>query len=291
MTNKEKLTEATILALQGKLAEDNQNVNKSEIINWFKQCDLIPEYNKNTGTISCIYLNNRISIVKNSYGTYYINYAPFIYISDEVNKLITKKDVELYSSDKLGKKYYNLVNDIANDFYYKYPELDDKKIYNTPITNENGLELIRYCKDLVNKTVDIVNKNLAIFVENTKMEIKNKSSKSKLKYNIVYYLNTAARERREETEDDVDNDYCDTVEYFNTDLEAFEYIIYDILEMNPEDLYENLSESDDEKIKDIIHYFENQDYGDGEVIICKVIGKNYKYDSGLSKNDFLDMVS
>ena len=64
----------------------------------------------------------------------------------------------------------------------------------------------------------------------------------------------------------------------------------DILELNPEDYYDN-EETDEEKIKTIINYFQNQDYGDGEVIICKVIGKNYKYNSGLTKKSFLDMAS
>ena len=115
-------------------------------------------------------------------------------------------------------------------------------------------------------------------------------NKTRLKYNIVYYLNTATQERREETREDVDNDYCSTVEYFDTDLEAFKYVMTDILDLDPEDYYET-EETDDEKIKTIIQYFENQDYSDGDIIICKVAGKKYRYDSGLTKKSFYDMVA
>ena len=115
-------------------------------------------------------------------------------------------------------------------------------------------------------------------------------NKTKLKYNIIYYLNTATRERREETRADVDNDYCNTVEYFDTDLQAFEYVMTDILDKDLEDFYEN-EETDEEKIQSIIDYFEGQDYGDGEVIIVKVVGKKYKYDSGLTKKSFIAMAN
>lgn len=144
-----------------------------------------------------------------------------------------------------------------------------------------------YLKDIQEYIISYIDNHIGSIIEKEKQAELNKT---RLRYNIVYYLNTATRERREETREDVDDDYCNTVEYFDTDLEAFEYVMTDILELNPEDYYDS-EETDEEKIKTIINYFQNQDYGDGEVIICKVIGKNYKYNSGLTKKSFLDMAS
>ena len=137
----------------------------------------------------------------------------------------------------------------------------------------------------------LANKFIPYFIsEQERIKQQKELNKTRLKYNIIYYLNTATRERREETRADVDNDYCNTVEYFDTDLEAFEYVMTDILDKDLEDFYEN-EKTDEEKIQSIIDYFEGQDYGDGEVIIVKVIGKKYKYDSGLTKKSFIAMAN
>lgn len=143
-----------------------------------------------------------------------------------------------------------------------------------------------YLKDIQEYIISYIDNRIGSIIEKEKQDELNKT---RLRYNIVYYLNTATRERREETREDVDNDYCNTVEYFDTDLEAFEYVMTDILELNPEDYYD-IDETDEEKIKDIINYFEGQDYGDGEIIICKVVGKKYKYNNGLTKKSFYDMI-
>lgn len=257
------------------------------IIGWFRQCGLEPNYNKDTGVISCVYLGNKIIVSKNGYGTYSAQLYSFEYISTEVKKLLTTNDTEL----QLNKKYYGLVNSITIDFDNKHKEIDDSKIFNKPLTFENGLEIIKLCKNLSEKIVDIVNKELPSFVNNVKKQLDDKvSNGNKLKYNITYYLNTASNERREETLDDVDNDYYSITRYFNTDLEAFEYVMTDILDVDLDDFYEDET-TDDEKIKSIINYFKGQDFGDGEVIICKVSGKNYNYDTGLTKESFMDMVS
>ena len=248
------------------------------------------------------FLNYDIKSILKQYGTKLkpaITEKQFMKIANNVQKIILDKynvkvDVETYKSE--NEKYdegwalkyvfrekeviigvagtkQGTIGIFTGDNYYPYEYLHD----DTP----------NYLKDIQEFLISYIDDDIGSIIEKEKQDELNKT---RLRYNIVYYLNTATRERREETREDVDDDYCNTVEYFDTDLEAFEYVMTDILELNPEDYYDN-EETDEEKIKTIINYFQNQDYGDGEVIICKVIGKNYKYNSGLTKKSFLDMAS
>ena len=248
------------------------------------------------------FLNYDIKSILKQYGTKLkpaITEKQFMKIANNVQKIILDKynvkvDVETYKSE--NEKYdegwalkyvfrekeviigvagtkQGTIGIFTGDNYYPYEYLHD----DTP----------NYLKDIQEFLISYIDDDIGSIIEKEKQAELNKT---RLRYNIVYYLNTATRERREETREDVDDDYCNTVEYFDTDLEAFEYVMTDILELNPEDYYDN-EETDEEKIKTIINYFQNQDYGDGEVIICKVIGKNYKYNSGLTKKSFLDMAS
>lgn len=248
------------------------------------------------------FLNYDIKSILKQYGTKLkpaITEKQFMKIANNVQKIILDKynvkvDVETYKSE--NEKYdegwalkyvfrekeviigvagtkQGTIGIFTGDNYYPYEYLHD----DTP----------NYLKDIQEFLISYIDDDIGSIIEKEKQAELNKT---RLRYNIVYYLNTATRERREETREDVDDDYCNTVEYFDTDLEAFEYVMTDILELNPEDYYDN-EETDEEKIKTIINYFQNQDYGDGEVIICKVVGKNYKYNSGLTKKSFLDMAS
>ena len=248
------------------------------------------------------FLNYDIKSILKQYGTKLkpaITEKQFMKIANNVQKIILDKynvkvDVETYKSE--NEKYdegwalkyvfrekeviigvagtkQGTIGIFTGDNYYPYEYLHD----DTP----------NYLKDIQEFLISYIDDDIGSIIEKEKQAELNKT---RLRYNIVYYLNTATRERREETREDVDDDYCNTVEYFDTDLEAFEYVMTDILEIDPEDYYDN-EETDEEKIKTIINYFQNQDYGDGEVIICKVVGKNYKYNSGLTKKSFLDMAS
>ena len=248
------------------------------------------------------FLNYDIKSILKQYGTKLkpaITENQFMKIAKNVQKIILDKynvkvDVETYKPE--NEKYdegwalkyvfrekeviiciagtkQGIIGIFTGDNYYPYEYFSD---YSPD-----------YLKDIQEYLISYIDNHIGSIIEKEKQDELNKT---RLRYNIVYYLNTATRERREETREDVDNDYCNTVEYFDTDLEAFEYVMTDILELNPEDYY-NINETDEEKIKTIINYFQNQDYGDGEVIICKVIGKNYKYNSGLTKKSFLDMAS
>ena len=248
------------------------------------------------------FLNYDIKSILKQYGTKIkpaITEKQFMKIANNVQKIILDKynvkvDVEKYKSE--NEKYdegwalkyvfrekevimgvagtkQGTIGIFIDDNYYPYEYLHD----DTP----------NYLKDIEDKLISFIDEHIGSIVEKEKQDELNKT---RLRYNIVYYLNTATRERREETREDVDEDYCNTVEYFDTDLEAFEYVMTDILKLNPKDYY-NSEESDKEKINDIIEYFKNQDYGDGDIIICKVVGKNYKYNSGLTKKSFYDMVS
>ena len=44
------------------------------------------------------------------------------------------------------------------------------------------------------------------------------------KYKFIYYLNTATAERRPTTKEDIENDWREEEQEFNSDLEAFEYV-------------------------------------------------------------------
>lgn len=113
------------------------------------------------------------------------------------------------------------------------------------------------------------------------------------KYVITYYLNSAAAERRPHEKEDLEDWKVEEVEY-PLDIEAYEYVFKNILNFTEEDLqelYENLNDPDDdlEKIRVLQSYLDDQDLGSGEPIIISIEGSGQNYDSGLSKEDLLNV--
>ena len=113
-----------------------------------------------------------------------------------------------------------------------------------------------------------------------------------MKYNITYYLNTACRERRPETAEDIRNDWKEIEKEFESDLQAFEYMMKDCLHFEDEELEElyddNAAESEIEKIETIHEYIENQDPTDGSIILVSYIGPEAMYDFGFEKPEIED---
>ena len=116
------------------------------------------------------------------------------------------------------------------------------------------------------------------------------------KYKFTYYLNTATAERRPTTKEDIENDWREEEQEFNSDLEAFEYVYTDILDEYEADL-DDLDEfyndyeatTDNDKIEAFKSYFDSCDVGDGSTIIVQIKKDNEViYDSGFSKEDLID---
>ena len=116
------------------------------------------------------------------------------------------------------------------------------------------------------------------------------------KYEFIYYLNTATAERRPTTKEDIENDWREEEQEFNSDLEAFEYVYTDILDEYEADL-DDLDEfyndyeatTDTDKIEAFKSYFDSCDVGDGSTIIVQIKKDNEViYDSGFSKEDLID---
>lgn len=105
-----------------------------------------------------------------------------------------------------------------------------------------------------------------------------------MKYNITYYLNTACRERRPETAEDIRNDWKEVEKEFESDLQAFEYMMTDCLQFDDEELEElyddNGAESEIEKIEAIQEYIENQDPTEGSIILVSYAGPEAMFDFG-----------
>lgn len=113
-----------------------------------------------------------------------------------------------------------------------------------------------------------------------------------MKYTITYYLNTACRERRPETWEDVHNGWKVEEKEFDTDLEAYEYALKDCLQLDDEDvqdIYEDEdAQSDIEKIEAIQDYFDNQDPSDGSILLIKIEGPEQVYDFGFEEPEIED---
>lgn len=103
-------------------------------------------------------------------------------------------------------------------------------------------------------------------------------------YEIEYYLNRAAAERRPTTWNDVENDYVEDTFEADSDYDA---LIKAICIAEDDDDPEYYSEQYPTELSAINH-LEYQDWGDGSTVIVK-LSKNGKpiYDSGSSKDDLL----
>lgn len=114
-------------------------------------------------------------------------------------------------------------------------------------------------------------------------------------YTITYYLNTACRERRPETIDDVENDFKEENFHCESDFDAMlqAYLVH----MEDKEKYDSAQgiidayELDFTTVEGTKEYFDSADIGDGSVIICKVEQNNrVVYDSGMDKEYFLSYV-
>lgn len=128
--------------------------------------------------------------------------------------------------------------------------------------------------------------------DNVTVEDDEKETEGNKNYTITYYLNTACRERRPTTQEDVENDWKVIKQSFNTDLEAYEYVMKDCLQLDDEDLEDIYSDEDAqneiEKIEAIQDYFDNQDISDGSIILVSIEGPEQSYDFGFEKPDVYD---
>lgn len=116
-----------------------------------------------------------------------------------------------------------------------------------------------------------------------------------LSYTFTYYLNTACRERRPETADDVENDFCNMTlrctDDFNAMLQAYLIHLDDRSDVtNTEEILRDY-ELDFKTADDVKKYLDFADISDGSIIICKVEQNNrVVYDNGLDKEYFLSYV-
>lgn len=112
-------------------------------------------------------------------------------------------------------------------------------------------------------------------------------------YTITYYLNTACRERRPTTQEDIKNDWKIEKLQFNSDLEAYEYVMKECLQIEAEELEDIYSDEDAqneiEKIEAIQDYFDNQDMSDGSILLVSIEGPEQAYDFGFEKPELEDL--
>jgi hypothetical protein len=108
-----------------------------------------------------------------------------------------------------------------------------------------------------------------------------------MKYSVNYYLNSACKDRRPDTVEDAENDFC--VEEFaaRNDKAAIEKV-FEII-----DEEDTLNELKDEHytLGSYIEYLSRKDVGDGSTIVLKIVNETKKevvYNSGLEGADSLE---
>lgn len=108
-----------------------------------------------------------------------------------------------------------------------------------------------------------------------------------MKYSVNYYLNSACKDRRPDTVEDAENDFC--VEEFaaRNDKAAVEKV-FEII-----DEEDTLNELKDEHytLGSYIEYLSRKDIGDGSTIVLKIVNETKKevvYNSGLEGADSLE---
>lgn len=133
---------------------------------------------------------------------------------------------------------------------------------------------------------DKLQENIVLALQGKLVESKKHSNK----YKIVYFLNTACRERRPETEEDIQNDWKEIEKEFDTDLAAYEYVMKDCLKIDDlDEIYEDDdAETEDEKIESIQNYFDYQDPSDGSILLISMEGPGISYDFGFEKPEIFD---
>lgn len=111
-----------------------------------------------------------------------------------------------------------------------------------------------------------------------------------MEYTITYYLNTACRERRPETNEDIKNDWKVVKKEFDTDIEAYEFVLTECLQLDEEEIADIIegTETDIERIEAIQDYFDNQDPSDGSILLIKIEGPEQAYDFGFEEPEIED---
>ena len=119
-----------------------------------------------------------------------------------------------------------------------------------------------------------------------KKKVNKKSIKeSANEYIITYHKNTAGRDRRPETIDDVEDDWTEAPIRADSDLEALQRAIAIVKDYNIEDMTANGFDSEES----CISYLNEVDWGDGSPIIIKVESSDkVLYDTGYDKQSWTD---
>lgn len=306
MNQKEKLIEATIKALQGDIkALDDQDI-----------VDTLTEY-----LISNMHFQKQY---RNLYTTYkgviiytffsswqgLLYYKPYLYISlydsyknivkqfandDQYNMFNTDSECESFVTDYVVKKVYKAL-DIDSIIYRGYFANNKSGFsgiycYFGKSTLEDTIselnEAMSWCMSKIDTIMDICSNEIPKAFE----QYNNRNKTDGIKYTIVYFLNSATANRTGGSRQQINDDYITSTIYFDSDLQAFEYIITDIYNQKVEDVYgNNTNISDDDKIQKIMDYIKymNEDLGYGDPIVIRINSKKYKYNSHITKQDLLD---
>lgn len=104
-------------------------------------------------------------------------------------------------------------------------------------------------------------------------------------YKIVYHKNTACRDRRPETADDVEDDWTEAPVRADSDLDALQRAIAIIHDCDVEDVIDDGFDSEES----CISYLEEADWGDGSPIIIRVEGPDGNlFDTGYDKDSWIE---
>lgn len=104
-------------------------------------------------------------------------------------------------------------------------------------------------------------------------------------YKIVYHKNTACKDRRPETADDVEDDWTEAPVRADSDLDALQRAIAIIHDCDVEDVIDDGFDSE----ASCISYLEEADWGDGLPIIIKVEGPDGAlFDTGYDKESWIE---
>jgi hypothetical protein len=121
----------------------------------------------------------------------------------------------------------------------------------------------------------------------SKRVVKKKKLTEKLhanEYKVVYHDNTAGRERRPETIEDIENDWHEVVFRADSNLDAWKEAFDRVKGHSYDDYLDK-----DAIEEDFINYFENSDWGDGSPILIKLSSSDSDlYDTGYTLESWID---
>lgn len=121
----------------------------------------------------------------------------------------------------------------------------------------------------------------------SKRVVKKKKLTEKLhanEYKVVYHDNTAGRERRPETIQDIENDWHEVVFRADSDLDAWKEAFERVKDYSYDDYLDK-----DATEEDFVNYFEDSDWGDGSPILIKLSSSDSDlYDTGYTLESWTD---